>query len=144
MTSDMKPDSVDNCASSNNWYLCYLCWNTFRSKWWNSFLCSPKADSLSRIWCTNMTRQLRIFAYSPSTYRLSVLNIDPKHYSFQVFWHTIFAGNCLEMWRATSDDRIYGFDIQLNCAENGLKTRLATTQERRSWRSICDKWAENM
>jgi len=33
----------------------------------------------------------------PSTYRLSVPNIDPKHDSLQVHWHPICAGNCLEM-----------------------------------------------
>jgi len=52
---------------------------------------------------------------------------------------TNLAGNCFEKWRATSDVRIYDFDIQLNCAGNGLQTWLATTQEWRTWRSICEK-----
>jgi len=43
--------------------------------------------SLSSIWCTNMTRQLKIFVYSPSTYRLSVLSTDTKHDSLHVHWH---------------------------------------------------------
>jgi len=34
-----------------------------------------------------MTLQLKIFVYSPSNYRLSVLNIDTKHDSLQVHWH---------------------------------------------------------
>jgi hypothetical protein len=51
------------------------------------FYLFSKSASLSLIWCTNMTRQLKIFVYSLSTYRLSVLNTDPKHDSLHVHWH---------------------------------------------------------
>jgi len=40
--------------------------------------------SLPLIWCTNMTRQLKIFVCSLLTYRQSVLNTDPKHDSLHV------------------------------------------------------------
>jgi len=43
--------------------------------------------SLSLIWCTNITRQLKIFVYRLSTYRLYELNTDPKHDSLHVHWH---------------------------------------------------------
>jgi len=121
----------------------YLCWiktrNTFRAKWWNTFICSRKAASLSWIWCTNMTRKLKIFdlqticsKYRPETWfapSALALNIQP-----------ICAENCLETRRATNDVvRIFHFDIQLNCAENVIQTWLAPNQERPYWRSICDK-----
>jgi len=47
------------------------------------------------------------------------------------------------MWRATSDVRVYDFDIQHKYGGNGLQIWIAPTQERRLWRSICDKWELN-
>jgi len=78
----------------------------------------------------------------PSNYRLSVPNIDPKHDSLQVQWHPICAGNCLEIWRATSDVHIYDFDIQLNWAENGLQTWLASPHKDvfGAWYVINESW----
>jgi len=61
-----------------------------------------------------------IFVYSPSNYRLCVLNRDTKHDSLHVLWHP----SCEEVvpkCRSTSDVRIYEFDNQLNCAEKGAR-----------------------
>jgi len=50
-------------------------------------------SSLSILNMVYITRQLKMFVYSPSTYRLSVLNIDTKHDSLQVHCHP----NCEEI-----------------------------------------------
>jgi len=92
----MLLNSVSTMAKSNKRYFgaqtaAHLCWimnqNIFHTKCWKSFICSPKVASLSWVWCKNLTRQLKIFVYSPSTYKQSVLNINSKHDSLQLHWH---------------------------------------------------------
>jgi len=120
----------NSCATSIYWYFraqtpSYLCWiktvATIRTKWWNLFICSRKAVSLSGIWCTwTATKNIRVYFFELKSICSKYGHewwLAPSALATKLWW------NHHLIWRATSDVRIYDFDIQLNCAGNGLLIR---------------------